>query len=83
MHSTVEKEALALVLTLECFKVYVSSSSTPTVVHTDHSPFVFINQMWNTNQELMRWAVFLQAFSMEVRHVKGWENVLANELLRC
>lgn len=59
VYSTIEKEALALVLALKHFEVYVGSAGVPTVVYTDHNPLVFVNQMRNTNQRLMRWSLFL------------------------
>ena len=82
VYSTIEKEALALILALKHFEVYVGSASAPVVVYTDHNPLVFINQMRNANQRLMRWALFLQSVNVEVRHIKGRENVLADTLSR-
>lgn len=70
-------------LALKHFEVYVGSADVPTVIYTDHNPLVFINPMRNTNQRLMRWSLFLQAFNVEVRHVRGGENVLADALSRC
>jgi len=78
VYSTIEKEGLALVLALKHFEVYAGSASAPTVVFTDHNPLVFINQMRNSNQRLMRWALSLQSFNVDVRHIKGKENVLAD-----
>ena len=37
-YSTIEKEALALLLALQYFEVYVGSSSVPVTVYTDHNP---------------------------------------------
>lgn len=51
-YSTIEKEALALILALLHFGVYVSSSQT-LVVYTDHNPMVFLNRMKNSNNRLM------------------------------
>ena len=82
VYSTVEKEALALILALKHFEVYVGSSNEPTLVYTDHNPLVFLNQMRNTNRRLMRWSIFLQYFNVEVRHVRGKDNVLADTLSR-
>ena len=82
VYSTVEKEALALILALKHFEVYVGSSSEPTLVYTDHNPLVFLNQMRNTNRRLMRWSVFMQYFNVEVKHVRGKDNVLADTLSR-
>lgn len=40
-YSTIEKEAVALMLALQHFEVYVGGSSTPVVVYTDHNPLYF------------------------------------------
>ena len=82
VYSTVEKEALALILALKHFEVYVGSSNEPTLVYTDHNPLVFLNQMRNTNRRLMRWSLFMQCFNVEVKHVRGKDNVLADTLSR-
>ena len=81
-YSTVEKEALALLLSLQFFEVYVGSSQLPIVVYTDHNPLVFLKQMQNSNQRLMRWSLMLQDFEVDIRHKKGLDNVLADALSR-
>ncbi|TKS65155.1 Retrovirus-related Pol polyprotein from transposon 17.6 [Collichthys lucidus] len=83
VYSIIEKEALALTLALRHFEVYVGSANSPTVVYTDHNPLVFVNQMQNTNQRLMRWALFLQSWNIVIKHVKGRDNILADTLSRC
>lgn len=52
-YCTVEKECLALVLALQHFEVYVSSSSLPVVVFSDHNPLVFLHELKNKNQRLL------------------------------
>ncbi len=59
-YSTIEKETLALLLALQFFEVYLGSSNLPTLVYTDHNPLVFLSRMYNANQRLMRWALFVQ-----------------------
>lgn len=59
-YSTIEKEALGLVMALRHFEVYVGGSCTPLVVYTDHNPLVFLSRMCNWNQRLMRWSLYLQ-----------------------
>lgn len=44
-YSTIEKEALALILALQHFEVYIGSSSQPVTVYTDHNPLVLINEV--------------------------------------
>ena len=81
-YSTVEKEALSLILALQFFEVYVGSSPLPVLVFTDHNPLVFLKQMQNSNQRLMRWSLLVQDFNIEIRHKKGLDNVLADALSR-
>ncbi len=38
--------------------------------------------MHNSNQWLMRWALLLQSFNLNVKHVRGKDNVLAATLSR-
>ena len=44
-YSTIEIECLALVLEIQHFEIYVSSSSLPVVVCSDHNPFVFMHKL--------------------------------------
>ena len=81
-YSTIEKECLALVLALQQFEVYVSSSGLPIVVYSDHNPLVFIQKMKNKNQRLLRWSLMLQEYVLEIRHIKGKDNVIADCLSR-
>ena len=81
-YSTTEKEALALLLALQHFEVYVGSSSLPVVTYTDHNPLVFLPCMYHHNQRLMQWALVMQDYNLDVRHKKGSENVLDDALSR-
>jgi hypothetical protein len=80
-YSVIEKEALALVLALQHFNVYLDSGM-PIVVFTDHNPLTFLNSLQNPNQRLMRWALFLQPYNLDIRHIKGTHNVMADALSR-
>ena len=79
-YSTSEKEALALVLAVQHFDVYLNTTMYPIAVRTDHNPLVFINKMKNHNQRLLRWGLLLQEYDMDIHHIKGKENVLADAL---
>lgn len=81
-YSTIEKECLALVLALQHFEVYVTSSSLPIVVYSDHNPLVFLHKMKDKNQRLLRWSLMLQEYVLEIRHIKGKDNVIADCLSR-
>ena len=79
-YSTIEKECLALVWAIQQFQVYIGS--TPTIVYTDHNPLVFINRMKGGNQRILRWSLYLQQFNLEIRHIPGKTNLLADALSR-
>ena len=81
-YSTIAKECLALVLALQHFEVYVTSSSLPVVAYSDHNPLVFIHKMRDKNQRLLRWSLILQEYVLEIRHIKGKDNVIADWLSR-
>lgn len=72
MYAAIEKEALAMILALNHFEVYVGPSNVPMVIYTDHNP-LFLKKMRNTNQRLMRWSIFMQAFNVTVTHIHGRE----------
>ena len=46
-YSTVEKKCLSLILALQNFEVYLTSSSSPIVVFSDHNPLTFIHKIKN------------------------------------
>lgn len=81
-YSTIEKETLALLWALQHFEVYVGSSPTPVQVFTDHNPLVFLSRMRNHNSRLMRWSLLMQDFNVEIRHIKGANNIVADALSR-
>lgn len=77
-YSTVEKEALALVVALEHFALYLSSSPHKISVYSDHNPLTFINTMKSKNLRILRWALRIQPYAFEISHMKGPDNVLAD-----
>lgn len=81
-YSTIEKECLALLLSLQHFDVYLSVTMYPVLVYTDHNPLIFIHKMKNKNQRLTRWSLQLQEFDVVIQHIKGVDNVIADALSR-
>ena len=75
-YSTVEKECLSLILALQHFEVYLASSVAPIVIFTDHNPLTFIHKMKNKNQRLLRWSLMLQEHNLDIRHIKGKDNII-------
>ncbi|XP_066983831.1 uncharacterized protein [Macrobrachium rosenbergii] len=81
-YSTVEKETLALILAINHFSVYLSSTGSPIKIMTDHNPLTFINRYKNKNQRLMRWSIMLQEWNLQFSHIPGRDNVVADALSR-
>ena len=81
-YSVIEKELLALILSLQHFAVYVQSAPGPIIVYTDHHPLKFLNKFRNQNQRLTRWSLLLQEYELAIKHIKGINNVLADCLSR-
>ena len=81
-YCTSEKETLALILSLQHFEVYLSSTVTPVLVFTDHNPLVYLQRMGSRNRKLLRWSLLLQEFQLEICHVKGKHNGVADALSR-
>lgn len=81
-YSTIEKETLALVWAVQNFDVYVGGGSMPVVVFSDHNPLTFLQSLRSPNQRLLRWAILLQPYSLEIRHIRGRDNVMADALSR-
>ncbi len=80
-YSAIEMEALALVLALRHFEVYLGGHCSSIKVYTDHNALVFLSQMSNSNQRLMRWSLVLQ-YNLEIKHLKGSDNLVADALSR-
>ena len=81
-YSTVEKECLALILAIQQFEVYLTSSTSPIVVFSDHNPLSFLHKLKNKNQRLLRWSLLLQEFNLDIRHIKGKDNIIPDALSR-
>ena len=81
-YSTIEKETLALILFLQHFDVYLHPTLYPVLVFTDHNPLKFLDRMYNKNQRLMRWSLLLQEYRLEIQHIRGVDNIMADALSR-
>ena len=81
-YSTIEKECLSLILALQHFEVYLTSSVAPIVIFSDHNPLTFIHKMKNKNQRLLRWSLMLQEHNLDIRHIKGTDNIIPDVLSR-
>ena len=81
-YSVIEQELLAIILALQHFEVYVPAYGPKVTVLSDHSPLQFLDKFKFKNMRLTRWSLLLQEYNLEVCHIKGVDNVLADCLSR-
>lgn len=78
-YSTIEKEALALVLAVKHFDVYVASSE-KVVVYSDHNPLAFLAKFRSANARVFHWGLVPQPYNLGIKHIAGKNNVVADSL---
>ncbi|CAM4525673.1 unnamed protein product, partial [Lepidochelys olivacea] len=79
-YAAIEKECLAMVWALRKLEPYLFGRHF--TVYTDHSPLTWLHQMKGANAKLLRWSLLLQDYDMDVVHVKGSANLIADALSR-
>ena len=75
-----EKEAYALILSLEKFQCYLQGHKF--TVYTDHKPLKSLFFCEQKNTKLQRWAVTLAEYNPEIKYVEGKNNIHADLLSR-
>jgi len=73
-----EREAYAIRWSVQRFEDYVKTGHF--IVVTDHSSLQWLNKA--SSGKVLRWSLYLQQFDMEVRHISGEHNVVADWLSR-
>ena len=80
-YSTVERECLGIVWSIEKFKVYLFGRDF--ILQTDQQPLTYLRTMKNSNSRLTRWALALQPYSFRIEYIKGSDNSCTDLLSRC
>lgn len=76
-----EKEALAVLKSIEKFRCYVEGSKFTVI--TDASALTYIlRSSWRTSSRLCRWSIELQRHDMVIKHRRGIDNVVPDTLSR-
>jgi hypothetical protein len=79
-YSTTEKELLAVIFALEKFRSYLIGSKF--IVFIEHTALGYLFAKKDAKPRLIRCVLLLQEFDLEIRDVKGSENVVADHLSR-
>ena len=79
-YATVEKECLAVKLSIERFCIYLTGRRF--TVQTDHSALRWLDRMKDQNARLTRWSLALQPYQFDIQHRAGRKNVNADSLSR-
>ncbi len=79
-YSTIERECLAIVWTLNKFQRYLWGKLFQ--LETDHQPLEYITSSTYKNARIMRWALSLQEFRYVVKSLPGEDNIFADILSR-
>lgn len=80
-YSATEREALAVLSSIEHWRCYLENGLKFTVF-TDHSSLKWFLNLNNPTGRLARWGVRLSAFNFDIKHRKGADNVVPDSLSR-
>ena len=78
---TIEKEAYALLFGLRKFEHLLFGNRV--IVHCDHNPLTFMSTTVPQSSKLIIWSIALSKFNLEIKHIEGKSNVVADFLSRC
>ena len=77
-YSTIEKECLAIKLSVQAFHTYLIGRTF--TIQTDHKALAWLDSLKDTNPHLTRWSLSLQSYSYTVEYRKGTANGNADAL---
>lgn len=80
--STYEKEFFAIVYALEHWEMHLRFSSHKITIHTDHDSLKYISHQQTLKAKQIRWIERLNSFDIELHHIKGEDNAVADALSR-
>jgi len=79
-YTTCEQELLGIIFALEKFRIYTYGHKI--ILYSDNKSLIFLSRCAITSNRVARWMVNLQQCDIELRHVKGAHNHLADIISR-
>jgi hypothetical protein len=79
-YTTCEQELLAIVYALRKFKIYIYGHRI--TLNTDHKALTFLKKCVVSSTRVARWMLEIEQWDIEIQHIKGSENTLADILSR-
>jgi hypothetical protein len=79
-YSTIEKEFLAMVYSIDKFRSYLLGNKV--IIHIDHAALKYLMTKKDVKLRLIRWMLLLQKFDIMIKDTKGKENLVADHLSR-
>jgi len=76
-YTTTERELLSIVETLKEFRSILFGQQI--IVHTDHENLTYKNF---TSDRVLRWRLYIEEYSPDLRYIKGSKNIFADALSR-
>jgi hypothetical protein len=79
-YTTCEKELLAIICALERFRIYIYGRKL--TFYTDNKALSYLHRCVITSNRVAMWMVQIEECDLEIRHIKGVQNHLADILSR-
>lgn len=79
-YSTIEKELLAIILSIEFFHYYLIGREF--LIVTDHRPLTYLFNTKNMSARLHRWRYVIMSYQFQIVYKSGKSNVVADALSR-
>uniref|UniRef100_A0A803U1T3 Gypsy retrotransposon integrase-like protein 1 n=1 Tax=Anolis carolinensis TaxID=28377 RepID=A0A803U1T3_ANOCA len=77
-----EKEALAILKALECWRHFLEGSGIPFEIWSDHKNLQYLKSPRKLSPKQIRWAQYFSRFDFQLKFFQGKQNVLADALSR-